>query len=122
MTREETAEKLETKNAIIKNARLTSDDHGLLSVWLDLDYGGSGQSFGGWSLYLPKSFLHHTLESVAGHFIWRIMEIAGVIEWKDLPGKCIRVKADWEHVESVGHIIKDDWFTPREDFKRLEKA
>ena len=35
------------KNAVIKTASITSDDHGLLSAWLILDYGDSGQSFGG---------------------------------------------------------------------------
>ena len=48
----------EIKNAVIKKATITNDDHGLLSAWLDLDYGGSGQGFGGYSLYLPKSFTH----------------------------------------------------------------
>ena len=62
---------IETRNAIIKSARITSDDHGVLSAWLDLDYGDSCQGFGGVALYLPKSFNHHELKSVAGHFIWR---------------------------------------------------
>jgi len=49
--------KMETKNAVIK----TYADHGVLSGWLVLDYGGTGQGFGGYSLYLPKSFRHHEL-------------------------------------------------------------
>ena len=68
---------METKNAVIESARLTTDDHGCLSAWLMLDYGGSGQGFGGCALYLPRSFTHHELKSVAGHFIWRVMEVAG---------------------------------------------
>jgi len=111
---------MKEQNAIIESARITSDDHGLLSAWLTLDYGGSGQGFGGYSLYLPKSFKHHTLESPAGHFIWRCMEIAGVTEWSDLPGKSIRVRAEHNGVHSIGHIIKDDWFCPSEDFKKSE--
>ena len=112
---------MEIKNAIIKSARIISDDHGLLSAWLMLDYGGSGQGFGGYCLYLPKSFTHHQLLSHAGHFIWRCMEIADVTEWSKIAGKTIRVKADHGGVEAIGHIVKDDWFCPRDDFEEAKQ-
>ena len=111
---------IETKNAIITHATITCDDHGLLSAWLTLDYGGSGQGFGGYSLYLPKSFKYHTLLSPAGHFLWRVMEIAEVVEWGKLVGKTIRVKAEEHRVHAIGHIVKDDWFNPSEDFSALK--
>lgn len=112
---------IETVNAIIESAEITNDDHGLLSAWLGLDYGGTGQGFGGWALYLPKSFSHHKLESVAGHYIWRVMEIAGVERWSQLKGRTIRVKKTWGKVEAIGHIVKDDWFCPEDDFKPLRE-
>jgi len=107
---------MDVKNAVIESVRLTADDRGLLSAWLMLDYGGSGQGFGGYALYLPSNYRHHQMLSHAGHFIWRVMEIAGVTEWDKLKGKTIRVRADHGGVEVIGHIIKDDWFCPREDF------
>lgn len=81
----------EEKNAVIKAATISNDDHGLLSAWLTLDYGGSGQGFGGYALYLPKNFSHHDPSgpNYAGHFIWRVMEVAGVSSWADLPGMTI---------------------------------
>lgn len=113
---------IETKNAIIRSAKITNDDHGLLSAWLDLDYGGSGQGFGGYSLYLPKSFKHHDPigPNYAGHFIWRVMEVADVTRWDALPGKTVRVKAEHSGVHAIGHIVKDDWFNPSEDFERMK--
>jgi hypothetical protein len=112
---------IETKNAIIESATIRSDDHGLLSAWLDLKYECGGQGFGGYALYLPKSFTHHKLESVAGHFIWRCMEIANVTEWSKLAGKTVRVRAEHSKVHAIGHIIKDDWFNPSEDFARAKE-
>lgn len=114
---------VETRNAIIRSAGITCADHGVLSAWLDLDYGGSGQSFGGWSLYLPKSFKHHNVAgpNYAGHFIWRVMEVAGVEKWSDVVGKTIRVRCEHIKVHAIGHIVKDDWFEPSLDFAKAEK-
>ena len=108
---------MEVKNAVIEKATITCDDHGLLSAWIFLDYGGVSQGFGGYCLYLPESFKHHEITSIAGHFIWRVMEIAGVTEWGMLVGKTVRVKSGLSGVEAIGHIIKDDWFCPKDDFK-----
>lgn len=112
---------METRNAVIESATLTTADHGLLSGWLHLDYGGSGQGFGGWALYLPKSFGRHEIKSVAGHWIYRVMEIAGVSEWSNLPGKTIRVRSDLRQIQAIGHIVKDDWFDPCADFRTEER-
>jgi len=107
---------VEVKNAVIVSAELTTGDHGLLSGWVTLDYGGSGQGFGGYSLYLPKNFKHHQLLSHAGHWIWRVMEVAGVEEWSKLKGKTVRVRCEHSKVHAIGHIVKDDWFEPGIDF------
>lgn len=109
----------EIRNAIISSVSIDTGDRGLLTAWLHLDYGGSGQGFGGYDLYLPKSYSHHNLESVAGHFIFRCMEIAGVEKWEDMKGKTIRVKVSHSKVEAIGHIVKDDWFNPSVDFANL---
>ena len=113
------------RNAIIKSARIVNDDHNLLSAWLDLDYGGSGQGFGGFSLYLPKSYAHHVQAlktNFAGHFIWRVMEIAEVTEWSRLVGKTIRALQEHQGVKAIGHIIRDDWFYPETDFGAMKHS
>lgn len=112
------------KNAIITDAEITNDDHGCLTAWIHLDYGGCGQGFGGYSLYIPKSFHHYDPKSAnyAGHFIWRVMEVAGVFKWSQLRGKTVRVKSNRSKVCEIGHIVKDDWFNPSADFKNMGKG
>lgn len=73
---------MEVKNAIITDARIDTGDRGLLTAWIQLDYGGSSQGFGGYVLYLPKTYAHHDILSHAGHFIFRCMEVAGVESWE----------------------------------------
>jgi hypothetical protein len=106
----------EIKNAVISSVSIDMGEMGLLTAWLYLDYGGSGQGFGGYALYLPKSYKNHKLESVAGHFIFRCMEIAGVEKWENMKGKTIRVKSSNDKVKAIGHIVKNDWFDPSADF------
>lgn len=112
----------ETKNAEIKSATITNDDHGILTAWLTLDYGGTCQGFGGVVLYAPESLRNPSQEdsrakrNPAGHFIWRVLEVAGVTEWSQLVGRTIRVRCSWNAVEAIGHILKDDWFEPAKDF------
>jgi hypothetical protein len=115
------------KNAIIESVSLDTGDRGLLTAWLHLDYGdGSHQGFGGHVLYLPKSFKHHGGPNFAGHFLFRVMEIAGVESWDKLKGKSIRVRFNGtgsgfsSTIEAIGHIVKDDWFDPAEDFETLK--
>lgn len=113
-------------NAVIESAIIDTGDRNLLTVWLNLNYGGSSQGFGGYSLYLPKSYKHFTNKGdFAGHFIFRSMEIAGVTSWKDIVGKTIRVKRGkglGGDVIEIGHIVKNDWFNPSIDFKKMESG
>lgn len=116
-------DEIETKNAVITKAVITNDDHGLLSAWVYLDFGGSGQGFGGYVLYLPDDFTHATNQkNYAGHFIWRVLQVAGVSKWGDLKGKTVRARGTWSGVQALGHIVKDDWFDPTADFEAMKHS
>jgi hypothetical protein len=109
-------------NAIIDSANLSTADYDTLVGWVHLDYGGMSQGFGGLALYLPRSFKHHKIDSGAGHWIYRVMEIAGVTDWSKLKGKTVRARIENGLVAAIGHIVKDDWFCPREDFASKDEA
>lgn len=114
---------IEIRNAIIESTSLTIAERDLLDAWLHLDYGGSGQGFGGYALYLPESYRNHTKAGdFAGHFIYRVLKIAGADEWSKLKGRTIRVRADHGQIHAIGHIVKDDWFVPAEDFQKIRDA
>lgn len=120
------ADEFEIKNAIIRSATITIGERDLLTCYLELDYGGSGQSFGGYVLLPGPSFTSRKAAesgpNYAGIFIEQILRIAGVESWEDLPGKTIRAKASWGKVKAIGHIVKDKWFDPEEAFEALKKA
>lgn len=112
---------MQCKNAIIESTSINFDDRRGLSCFINLDYGGYGQGFGGYILYLPKGFSNHAIESIAGHFIYRSMEIAGADRWDAMGGKSIRVKiGENGQIKAIGHIIKDDWFCPSFDFADIK--
>ena len=108
---------IETKNAVIERAYFDTERG--LSAWLTLDYGDGGcQGFGGYLLYAPKGWRAHECKAnYAGHFIYRCLQIADVSDWAKLAGRTIRVRCEHSKVHAIGHIIKDDWFSPSEDFK-----
>lgn len=111
---------IETRNAIINSATITNDDHGILTAWLQLDYGGSGQGFGGYVLYVPGKGSDANRINAAGFFIWRVMEVVGVTEWDKLEGRTIRVRCEHDKVHAIGHIIKDNWFNPADEFAGMQ--
>lgn len=105
---------MDVKNAIITSVSMSNGDHGVLSAWLHLDFGGTGQGFGGYCLYAPLS---KSGKDYTGQWIWRCMEIGGVDEWAALKGRPIRVRGDHSRIVAIGHILNDDWFEPDIEFK-----
>ena len=104
---------METKNAVITGTFLGLEDHGFLSAFVYLDYGGSRQGFGGYALGTPAS---GKLNINCGLFLSRVLEVVGVEKWEQLPGRSVRVQADHCKVRAIGHFIRDQWFIPEREF------
>ena len=102
------------KNAIITSVSLTKEDHGLLTLLVRLDYGGSTQGFGNYQLYTPGG------KDITGWFIWRLMETVGVSTLDKLVHCPVRAKAGWGQVYAIGHFMNDKWFDPAREIKELE--
>ena len=113
-------------NAIIDEASITIERGFILTANLSLNYGDSSfQGFGGYSLggVGDAKCADHTGPNYAGEFIAKCMDIAGVEDWSQMKGKPIRVKKEHDFgslIISIGHIIKDKWFDPKECFEILK--
>lgn len=109
------------RNAIITSAKITTEE-GFLTALIDVCYGGGlYQGIGAYVLHLPKSNKHFTIKSVAGHFIYRMMDVAGVTDWNSIVGKPVRVVVENERIHIIGHIIDDNWFCPKKEFAEDEE-
>lgn len=113
-------------SAIIESASIDTGDLGLLTAWLYLRFNGSEvQGFGGYALYLPKRSKNSTVNGdFAGHFIFRCLQISDVKSWDKITGRSIRLKHDQPgfggKILSIGHIVKDEWFNPSDDFSKMQ--
>jgi len=101
----------EIVNAKISSTRLGYEDHGIFSADLQLDYGSSGQGFGGIAMdgwneeKKEREGWPHGIT-----FIGQLLHAVGAETWEALPGLHIRVKRRDGLARAVGHIIENKWF------------
>lgn len=115
-----------TQNAIIEDASLRLDRGFILTVWLMLDYGGSGQGFGGYYLGGSdgKAGEHDLQKNICAEFIVKCLRAGDVEKFDELKGKTIRVRRtdEWGDIIAIGHIVKDDrWFEPKKRLGEMTK-
>jgi hypothetical protein len=114
---------IEVINAIIRKTSLGTEDHGILTCYIHLDYSGAIQTLGGWTFDTPISvngrFSHREGTAFGMEFINRILKTLRVDTWEKLPGTPVRVKKSFREVHAIGHFIEDRWFDPRNDLTHL---
>lgn len=104
----------EIRNAKIKSTMLGIEDHGILTAMITVDFGGSQQGFGGWAF---DKYDGKTRVGTAWGMEWirRLLETIGVEKWEDLIGQVVRIRSTDGLISSIGHIIEEKWFTPKDD-------
>lgn len=108
----------EQKNATITGTMLGREDHGIMTCFVYLDYGGVSQGFGGYALDAPVhingEFQGRVGTMFGCEFICRLLETLDVESWEKLPGTPCRVEADNSKVHRIAHYLKDNWFRPED--------
>lgn len=114
---------METLNAKITYTHLGYEDHGIMTFYLGLDYGGSGQAAGGYALDdrdplkdIDGIFLGRKATKIFGLTVQAILNTLELQKWEDLPGTHIRVKADDGKVYEIGHLLKNKWLNFKDFF------
>lgn len=104
---------MEELNARILRTMLGTENRGVLSISVVLEFGIGQQSFGDYALGWGERMLVWTREMLA---------VGAVSKWEDLPGQHVRVRRDEGMIVGLGHITKDIWFIPAEDLPKDEAA
>lgn len=101
----------EKTNAKIKFTMLGYEDHGMLTYYLDLEWGSFGQGFGTYRLDSYDSVPH----VACGYHIAGVLNAVGVKKWEDLKGQYVRIDHDYDKIYGIGHIVDDKWFYPNHE-------
>lgn len=116
--------KNEIVNMKITGTSITMADHGCLTFYIHLEGTAAVVSFGGYCIghgYLGADQFDGCakgLEAMA-----RIMDVVGVEEWENLPGKYVRMVDPGlgGTVDTIGNIMKNKWFNIKEFFAEDNK-
>lgn len=75
-----------------RKASICREDHGILTVYLDFDYGSSGQGIPGYALdSWDREQERRVGDKRSIEFIAAIMDAFGVDAWEDIQGRTIHV-------------------------------
>jgi hypothetical protein len=110
------------QNAKIVSTTLGWEDHGIFTAFVNLEYDGGAQGFGGYGLdaYVGERGKGSRVGTAGGlQFVMEVCRVVGVERWEQLPGNYVRADADWSKVHRIGHITKELWFDPAEMFERM---
>ena len=105
-------------NGKIHSTMLGIEDHGIMTFFINIDFDGHGQGFGGYALDGRSGTQGHSKSITC---IRKILQTVDVMKWEDLEGKYVRIRKDKEYgggpIKAIGHIMEDKWFDIEEFWK-----
>lgn len=112
---------MKISNAKITNVTLGYEDHGILTFYITLEIeNGNTCVFGCYALdSWDKEKNKRVCSAKSMECLTEIMNVVGVRNWEDLNGKYIRIEYNGlgSTIDTIGNIMKDDWFNIKEFFK-----
>ena len=113
---------IEEENGLIAGTFLGVEDHNILTFNLSFDFGNSAQGFGG---YAFDRHIQETNTRIGTAFgttaIRRILDTLEVSRWEDIKGTYARIRRKEGLIESIGHIVKDQWFSCEELAREMKE-
>ena len=106
------------ENGIIISTQLGREDHGIFTCMIHIKFDGTSQGYGGDAFDTWDESKKKRIGTAYGcEAIMEILKTLDVENWEDLKGLHVRVKKDKSYgvIKSIGHIIKDQWFSFKED-------
>ena len=110
----------------IENAQITStklgEEHGCLTAEIFLQGDHWSCAFGGYCLdhWCAEAGEHHSSDGYGA--IIELMKTLEVEAWEELKGQYVRAESEgWGgRIIRVGHLLKDNWFSFEEYFKKVK--
>lgn len=110
---------MEIKNAKITSTMLGREEHGIMTFMIYIRADGFHCGIGGYCLDEFNSATQtRVFQAKSMEAISKILEVVGVDEWEDLPGKYIRFEDNGLGctVTKIGNIIEEKWFDLKKFF------
>ena len=100
---------------MVEETMLGIEDHGIFSSWLHIDFGGTGQGAGGYSLDSPVSdedgkHIGRFGSAFGAQWIMDTLKVVGVDSWERVKGSKVYVlrKDEWSSIEGLAHWLKPE--------------
>lgn len=95
-----------TENAIIDSIYFGIEGHGIPTIMVGLDFGGTHQGFGGYDM---------RFKDMAAKWFQGLCRVTCCDDLSKAKGSIVRVKrGDGNRITAIGHPVRDVWFTTEE--------